>query len=221
MKMELTAREIRLLKVLVTALITVLMIQFLVIPAVETHQELTIKQEETEAKRAQMQNSIDRIETSREIAAKIREELKKESEVYYEKMEPREVDEIVTGLAYRHSLFPARLEIGQRTEGKAAPYVYSKKGEEQQKSPQSAGNTDGKEPKSYLQSVAASITLSGTNENILAFLNDVETNYPSIQVRQFRIQRASFMNASMNPVEETKTNLMLSVYMRDQGAEEQ
>lgn len=66
-----------------------------------------------------------------------------------------------------------------------------------------------------MQSMEAEMLLVGSEQDVLAMIDDIETNYPSIQVKSFDISRASYMNTSMQPVEETKTSLALTIYMCD------
>lgn len=133
MKMEFTAKDIRLLKIMLTLLAVVLMVRFLVFPAAERYQELRFEKEEMELQKEEMQNSINGIDNTRGLVEKAGEKLLELSKDYYSLMEPREVDEIVTGLAYRHSLFPSRLDMGERVNCSLAPYLYSTDGGEDKK----------------------------------------------------------------------------------------
>lgn len=221
MKIELTTKDIRLLKIMFTLLITVLMVRFLILPALEDNQTLRYEQEEAELKQEEMQYSIDGRENSRAIVEKTRQELQAVSASYYPLMEQREIDELVTGLAYRHELFPSRLDMGQRFDGILGPYLYSKSGaQEEAEGDDTAGQQEeGKGVQRYMQSMEASITLVGKEQNFLSLLDDIEKNYPSVQVRAFDVTRNAYMNTSLNLVEETQGRLVLTVYMCDKQQE--
>lgn len=217
MKMELTEKDVKLLKVMLTLLLAVLMVRFLIMPALERHQELSLERDEAKLKQEEMQYSIDGIETGRAAVEKAKAGLEEISSSYYKWMEQDEVDEIVTGLAYKHNLFPSRLTIGEHTDAALAPYLYSEKGQEASDS----NPEEGVQTKNYMQSVEAAISLVGTEENALALLDDIEKNYPSLQVKSFNVGRITYMNASMNLVEETQTNVVLAVYMCKKSEENQ
>lgn len=261
MKMEFTAKDIKLLKVMFTLLIVVLMARFLIFPAIERKQNLDFELDEAKIRQEEMQYRIDGIETSRAMVEKTRTELLDASADYYGLMEQQEIDELVTGLALKHELFPSRLDIGEFTDASLAPYLYSAGGlkgaagidsaetdvgaagttvgqsnvEEaaaeaagQMESGASTTDTAGEQADAavqtgsgagdtgaarYIKSVDATITLLGEEEKVLALIDDVETNYPSVQIRSFDISRASYMDTSMELVEETQASLKLTVYM--------
>lgn len=223
MKMEITEKDIRLLKFMFTLLTVVLMVRFLILPSVERHQDLVSEREETALKREEMEYSIRAVESSRAAVEKTRAALAELSEPYYKQMEQREIDEVVTGLAYKHSLFPARLDIGGYTDAVSRPYLYSARMEEQKKAkekaaakktPEQSGKRQAQmQPARYLHAVDTEIVLIGKEENTLAFLDDIERNYPSVQVRSFDIGRSLYMNPSMQPVRETQMRLLMTVYM--------
>lgn len=226
MKMELTAKDIRLLKIMLTILTAVLMLRFLIFPAVEKHQTLRYEQEEAEQKQEEMQYVIDNKENSRSRLEKAEQELKTVSSPYYGMLEQRDIDELVTGLAYRYELFPSRLDMGQRMDNTLAPYIYSKSRQQKEEAQAeaapdkeeqtaAAAQEEPKKTESYIKSTEAAITLVGPEERFLALLDDIEHNYPSVQVRSFEVSRRSYMNAAMHLTEETQSRLVLTVYMCD------
>lgn len=249
MKMELTAKDIRLLKIMLTLLIMVLMIRFLIFPALEKKQSLDFEREEAETRQEEMQYRIDGIETSRAIVEKMQKELADEAADYSAWMKQQEIDELVTGLAYKHGLFPSRLDIGGLADAALAPYRYSTaglRGENSFAPDIGASETAGSQSKvekaaeeaagqmengadaagaqtgaadltGYIKEVETTINLLGDKENFLALLDDIERNYPSVQVRSFEVDRASYMDTSMELVEETQASLKLTVYMQEKA----
>ena len=99
MKLELTEKDIVLLKLVFSIAIAFLMIRFFVMPGLGLYQENSIMNEELENKAAQMQDAIDSISDLQKSVEKRREELKQLSSPYYPQMENRQVDELLTGLA--------------------------------------------------------------------------------------------------------------------------
>lgn len=200
------------MKVLISLLIAVLMVSFLIFPAVEKQQELRFEQEEVQQKQEEMQHSMDNIKSARAAVEKTKQDLQTISTPYYTFMEKREIDELVTGLAYRYELFPARLTMGQYLKGTLPPYLYSKEGMKQAEEYAGIPQEEAA-PESYVQAVEASITLLGSQQKFLSLLDDIEKNYPSVQVKDFDVSRKTYMNTSMELVEETQASLTLRVYM--------
>lgn len=142
MKIELSAKDIRLLKILLTLLIAVLMIRLLILPAAGRNQTLGYELDEAQQKQEEMQYRINGMDTSRAMVKKAQDSLAELSKPYYGLLEQQEIDEIVTGLAYKHGLFPSRLEIGERMDSRLAPYIYSAEGDGGRKEKSASGTEE-------------------------------------------------------------------------------
>lgn len=125
MKAEMTARDILLLKISFTALIIILSVRFMILPQVEGMNEAQTELEAAEAAAEAIQNKI---EEKPEIERELDEYTARLNEMtapYYGMLENRELDEIVTGIAVRHQLFPLSLEISEGESRVPEPYLYS------------------------------------------------------------------------------------------------
>ena len=113
LEMDLKPKDIVLLKVLGCVLIAFVMIRFLIFPGIEKHMDLVDQRDEVVAEQEDMQALIDRKDTFDAIIANQQSSLKSAQEGYYDLLENREVDELITGIVLNHNLFPVYL-IRQR-----------------------------------------------------------------------------------------------------------
>ena len=111
MRLELTENDILLLKLAGSVLIAFLVIRFLLMPGIEHYQENIIQRDELTETAEGMQAAIDGIPVLEQKIGNSRAELEEVSSVYYERMENHQVDELLTGLALKHGLFPVSLSI--------------------------------------------------------------------------------------------------------------
>ena len=105
LEMDLKPKDIVLLKVLGCVLIAFVMIRFLIFPGIEKHMDLVDQRDEVVAEQEDMQALIDRMDTFDAIIANQQSSLKSAQEGYYDLLENREVDELITGIVLNHNLF--------------------------------------------------------------------------------------------------------------------
>lgn len=129
MKPELTEKDILLLKLVFSILIAFLMIRFFVMPGLELYQENSITNEELENKAMEMQDAIDSVPDLQRSVEKQRKELEQLSSPYYPKMENRQVDELLTGLAVQHGLSPISMYIEDAKPEIPMAYLYASRSE--------------------------------------------------------------------------------------------
>lgn len=198
--MELKEGDVVLLKVLACVLILFFMARFLIFPGIEKHQNLVAEKEDVTVEKQEMQYTIDSKATTEKKIEKQKEELKQEKEGFYDLMENREVDALVTGLALKHDLFPVSLNIDDPVPG--IPVAY-----------QAAANTDsGLSYGQYVNTTTVTITLQGKEAQIRELLDDIARNYPGIQVRSFDMQTATYVDSSLQRTEQMNCNCILAVY---------
>ena len=121
MKLELTQKDLFLLKLSLSVLIIFFTIRFAVMPGISRYQENILKRQELRETMAEMQDAIDKTTEKTKLAEEKLEELRQASKDYYEIMENREMDGIITGLALKHGLFPVSLTLEQAAPGIADP----------------------------------------------------------------------------------------------------
>ncbi len=216
MKIEIKPRDRKLLTAACFVLIMVLMLRLVILPAIDAYEIRKIEYEEKDAKAQEMQRVLDSRSANEERISQEEARLEELSGSCYEVMENRQVDELVTGAALAHNLFPFRLSISEQTAGIAAPYLYgadqavtdseAKKEEEDEKAAEEL-------EESAVRRVEASIAMNGSEDNMKAFLNDIEENYPAVHVKSFEMSENMYLNTELMPVAEIQMSVVLEIYM--------
>lgn len=206
--MELKPGDVALLKVLACVLILFFMARFLIFPGMEKHQDLVAKKDDLTIEKQEMQYTISsKASTEKEIATQ-KENLEKAQEGFYDLMENREVDSLITGLALKHDLFPVYLNIEDPVAGVPAAYQLSEASEDS-----SAEESQSTLPYvQYVNTTTVTITLQGQEAQIRELLDDIAKNYPGIQVRSFDMQSGTYVDSSLQKTEQMNCNCVLAVY---------
>ena len=204
MKLELTQKDLFLLKLSLSVLIIFFTIRFAVMPGISRYQENILKRQELRETMAEMQDAIDKTPEKTKLAEEKLDELRQASKDYYEIMENREMDGIITGLALKHGLFPVSLTLEQAAPGIADPYRY-------------APEQTNEEPVSdtYMQIGTARLMLQGDEDKLLAFVDDVEGHYPAIKVRSLSVSRNIYLNKELETAFQAEMTCELAIYMYD------
>ena len=210
--MELKPGDVVLLKVLACVLILFFMARFLIFPGMEKHQDLVAKKDDLTIEKQEMQYTISSKASTEKKIVTHKENLKKAQEGFYDLMENREVDSLITGLALKHDLFPVYLNIEDPVAGVPVAYQLSEASDD------SAEDSSAEEPQStlpyvqYVNTTTVTITLQGQEVQIRELLDDIAKNYPGIQVRSFDMQSGTYVDSSLQKTEQMNCNCVLAVY---------
>lgn len=205
--MELKPGDVVLLKVLACVLILFFMARFLIFPGMEKHQDLVAKKDDLTIEKQEMQYTISsKASTEKKIVTQ-KENLKKAQEGFYDLMENREVDSLITGLALKHDLFPVYLNIEDPVAGVPAAYQLSEASDDSAEESQSTLPYV-----QYVNTTTVTITLQGRKRRSGNFLDDIAKNYPGIQVRSFDMQSGTYVDSSLQKTEQMNCNCVLAVY---------
>lgn len=204
MRLELTENDILLLKLAGSVLIAFLVIRFLLMPGIEHYQENIIQRDELTETAEGMQAAIDGIPVLEQEIENSRAELEEVSSVYYERMENHQVDELLTGLALKHGLFPVSLSIEGAVPKIPAAYLY--------------GVTAGSEKvpsEHYIQTAAGNMVLRGEEAKFFGFLDDVETNYPALRLCKLQMEQQIYFDEDWNIIDQPDMSCVLEIYMHE------
>lgn len=124
MKWELNQNDILLVKLACSALIAFFMIRFLLMPGIERLQENDIQNDALQETVTDMEEAIESIPVLEQSIENSKKDLAEVSAPYYESMENRQIDELLTGLALKHGLFPVSLSIDGAEASLPGPYLY-------------------------------------------------------------------------------------------------
>ncbi|NSG33278.1 hypothetical protein [Coprococcus comes] len=210
--MELKPGDVVLLKVLACVLILFFMARFLIFPGMEKHQELVAKKDDLTIEKQEMQYTISsKASTEKEIATQ-KENLEKAQEGFYDLMENREVDSLITGLALKHDLFPVYLNIEDPVAGVPAAYQLSEASDDSSEDSSTEESQSTLPYVQYVNTTTVTITLQGQEAQIRELLDDIAKNYPGIQVRSFDMQSGIYVDSSLQKTEQMNCNCVLAVY---------
>ena len=210
--MELKPGDVVLLKVLACVLILFFMARFLIFPGMEKHQELVAKKDDLTIEKQDMQYTISsKASTEKEIATQ-KENLEKAQEGFYDLMENREVDSLITGLALKHDLFPVYLNIEDPVAGVPAAYQLSEASDDSSEDSSTEESQSTLPYVQYVNTTTVTITLQGQEAQIRELLDDIAKNYPGIQVRSFDMQSGIYVDSSLQKTEQMNCNCVLAVY---------
>ena len=204
MRLELTENDILLLKLAGSVLIAFLVIRFLLMPGIEHYQENIIQRDELTETAEGMQAAIDGIPVLEQEIENSRVKLEEVSSVYYERMENHQVDELLTGLALKHGLFPVSLSIEGAVPKIPAAYLY--------------GVTAGSEKvpsEHYIQTAAGNMVLRGEEAKFFGFLDDVETNYPALRLCKLQMEQQIYFDEDWNIIDQPDMSCVLEIYMHE------
>ncbi len=204
MRLELTENDILLLKLAGSVLIAFLVIRFLLMPGIEHYQENIIQRDELTETAEGMQAAIDGIPVLEQKIENSRAKLEEVSSVYYERMENHQVDELLTGLALKHGLFPVSLSIEGAVPKIPAAYLY--------------GVTAGSEKvpsEHYIQTAAGNMVLRGEEAKFFGFLDDVETNYPALRLCKLQMEQQIYFDEDWNIIDQPDMSCALEIYMHE------
>ena len=210
--MELKPGDVVLLKVLACVLILFFMARFLIFPGMEKHQELVAKKDDLTIEKQEMQYTISsKASTEKKIATQ-KENLEKAQEGFYDLMENREVDSLITGLALKHDLFPVYLNIEDPVAGVPAAYQLSEASDDSSEDSSTEESQSTLPYVQYVNTTTVTITLQGQEAQIRELLDDIAKNYPGIQVRSFDMQSGIYVDSSLQKTEQMNCNCVLAVY---------
>ena len=214
LELELKPGDVVLLKLLACVLILFFMARFLIFPGIEKHQDLESKRDDLQTKQEEIQNTIDSASTYEKMIATQKKTLDQESEGYYELLQNQQIDELVSGLALKHDLFPMYLYIAEPVPG--IPAAYQLKSDDESSDDTSDLSEDASEDHitmiQYVNSTEVHMTLQGTESQIRAFLDDIAKNYPGIQIRSFDMQEQTYVDSKLETVGQMNCTCVLSIY---------
>lgn len=209
MKLELTERDIWLLKMALSVLAIFLLVRFGLMPGLERYQELSIENQLLADTVAEKTACIEAVPALEKTVEERLEALSKASGTYYGRLENREIDEILTGAAVNLGLFPVSLSISEAAPGVPSAYLYGE-----------AAPGEETVSRDYIRTANAAMVLRGEEAAVFAFMDAIEETYPAVQVRSVQLENQAYLDGNGNTVEQMNASFSLAVYMCDPGVVE-
>lgn len=209
MRPELTSRDILLLKICFSVLIVFVMVRFVIMPGIGRYQENRMQAELLQEEMDEMQAVMDTADFMEEAIGEHRERLAEISSVYYENMENRLLDELLTGLALQRGLFPVSMSIEGASPAIPEAYLYGQVSEQ-----------TGIVSEKYMLTATVNMVLRGEKGKLSAFMDEIAQNYPAVQIRSLHMGENVYLDSDLQTVTESMAEFTLAVYMYDKEAVE-
>ena len=248
MKLEVSERDKRLLRLVLCFGIAALCIRFLLMPAIEKHGDLSDSLDAVQTQQEEWQAAIDSLSHLDQDIADRKTTRSQASAPYYEgKLETRQMDDLITELELAQGLFPQSLTLTEAAPGAVTKYVSAvdaeaapeeetgtrssdiesaaanaeKSGEDSTEDTDTTDTTDTQTAApSYVYVGTATLQAQGSLESWVNFLDAVETRYDGLRVTSFQVSDKTYLT---DGTETANTNLItctLDIYMCVPGEEE-
>ena len=208
-----TAHDRQLLRLVLSAAAIILCVRFLILPAIEQRQELKQQREQLTQQQEEWQLTIDALSHLDDDITAARDERRQAALPYFTgPMETREMDDVITAIALKHNLFPDALVLTAPQPGQESDYL----SQDGLTDADSGDSGDGSEAESsltgFVQIGSADLTVRGSEQNWVDFLDEVEEQYPGLRVKNFQIQQESYLTDSADVVQGNTIRCTLELY---------
>lgn len=241
MKLEVSERDKRLLRLVLCFGIAALCLRFLLVPAIERHGELSDRLDSVQTQQEEWQAAIDSLSHLDQDIADRTATRSQASAPYYEgKLETRQMDDLITELELAQGLFPQSLTLTEAAPGSVAAYVSAV---DAQAAPQEEtgtrssdiesaaanaeqsgeDNTDaadsGEATPSYVYVGTATLQAQGSLTSWVNFLDAVETKYDGLRVTSFQVSDKTYLTDGTETANTELITCTLDIYMCVPGEE--
>lgn len=247
MKLEVSERDKRLLRLVLCFGIAALCLRFLLVPAIERHGELSDRLDSVQTQQEEWQAAIDSLSHLDQDIADRTATRSQASAPYYEgKLETRQMDDLITELELAQGLFPQSLTLTEAAPGSVAAYVSAvdaeaapeeetgtrssdiesaaanaeQSGEDNADTSDSTDAADsGEATPSYVYVGTATLQAQGSLTSWVNFLDAVETKYDGLRVTSFQVSDKTYLTDGTETANTELITCTLDIYMCVPGEE--
>ena len=241
MKLEVSERDKRLLRLVLCFGIAALCLRFLLVPAIERHGELSDRLDSVQTQQEEWQAAIDSLSHLDQDIADRTATRSQASAPYYEgKLETRQMDDLITELELAQGLFPQSLTLTEAAPGSVAAYVSavdaqaapeeetgtrssdieSAAANAEQSGEDNADTSDsGEATPSYVYVGTATLQAQGSLTSWVNFLDAVETKYDGLRVTSFQVSDKTYLTDGTETANTELITCTLDIYMCVPGEE--
>lgn len=207
MTVSMTERDKKLLMLVGCAVVVAVCLQYLILPALESRQELELELEAAMIQQQQWEQQLLVLDYIDGAIADNEESRRAGSAPYYGALETREMDDIITGLALSHELFPQALTLTEAVPGAVPDYL--------------GAPPDSQETavQGYVYIGRASLEVQGSEDSWRQLLDDVLENYPGLRITAFEIEEVTYIEGSSRTVNTNRITCAMDIYMCIAGGE--
>lgn len=237
MKLTVTERDKRLLRLVLILAAVVISVRFLILPALDRREELESRLADVTAQRQEWEEQIALLDTIDDTIAQNEARRDEVSQPFYRtKLETRQMDDIITELELDSGLFPETLDLTEPAPGTAAAYVPGGADQTVQSAPAeddtsaaedetTDGAGDGAQPQApadprYVYIGTASLGARGGMEQWLSFLDRAEAAGVKLRTTSFQISEATYIADSAVSLTTDRITCTMELYMCVDDGEE-
>ena len=236
MKLEVSERDKRLLRLVLCFGIAALCLRFLLMPAIERHGELSDRLDSVQTQQEEWQAAIDSLSHLDQDIADRKTTRSQASAPYYEgKLETRQMDDLITELELAQGLFPQSLTLTEAAPGSVAAYVSAvdaqaapeeetgTRSSDIESAAATSDSTDaadsGEATPSYVYVGTATLQAQGSLTSWVNFLDAVETKYDGLRVTSFQVSDKTYLSDGTETANTELITCTLDIYMCVPGEE--
>ena len=237
MKLTVTERDKRLLRLVLILAAVAVSVRFLILPALDWREELESQLADVTAQRQEWEEQIALLDTIDDTIAQNEARRDEVSQPFYRtKLETRQIDDIITELELASGLFPETLDLTEPAPGTAAAYVpggadaadqtVQSASVEDDTSAAEDGTTDGgtqaqvpADPR-YVYIGTATLGARGGMEQWLSFLDRAAAAGVKLRVTSFQVSEAAYIADSAVPLTTERITCTMELYMCVDDGEE-
>lgn len=211
MKLEITQRDKKLLKIFAMVLLLFGYIYFFLLPKVEHLSQLQEKVEVAEEKQEALKKKIANLPVDQKEVATEKQRIKEASKDLYDDMDNSQIDKLVTNMILKHGLSAQSLDIEVEPTYKQ-PAAYDPKDDGEEASENSTEDTgDKKEYSIAVTKVKASV--NGKKSNFIQLLDEVFHDCPAMKVVDFQTTSDTVFSLSQTYVENSEMSVTMEIHM--------
>ncbi len=177
-----TQRDKKLLLLVLCALILVVCVQYLILPALDTRNALQMQLAEVEMQQAEWEMQLKILTTIDDTIAANIQNRDEASQPYHEGLHTRQMDELITGLVLECGLFPKQLQLKSGVPAMVPDYLYFTPATERSL-----------EPQGYVYIGTAELMVEGDMDQWEQFLDIVEKTQPGLRVVSFDVEEKAIL----------------------------
>lgn len=229
--MTITERDKRLLRMVACCAAIVVSAQLLIRPALAKRTALQDDLDSLETQQAEWQAKIDSLSTIDETIKESTAQRTEASEPYYKgQLETRQMDDIITALLLKHSLFPQSLALEPGEAGEVTSYLApdTQTADTGADSADTSSDTDTNSTDDtsadtaavqqasgprYIHIGKASLEATGKTEDWLSFLDEMERTFGGLRVTDFTVTESHVIENNVTAVTTNTIDAAIDLYM--------
>lgn len=212
MKLEITQRDKKLLKILAVVVLLFGYIYFFFMPMKENLQRLRANVEIAEAKQQAMEEKIANLPIDEKEVALEKQQIKTAAINLYDLMDNSQIDKLVTNMILKHGLSVRSLDIEVEPTYKE-PKAYHPKDSDQTSSGDTTTDETENQKEYSIAVTRVKASVDGKRTEFIMLLNEIFNNCPAIKIVDFQTTSDTVFSLSQTYEEKSEMNVTMEIHM--------